>query len=250
MKFQTNPSCNPCSSIAKLEEQHHYFISHLSHEVRNPLTLVSSSLQLLEKECPSVKQSILWPQIQEDIHTTISLLQDISSFNNSGNRNLSTFPAKDFFSSLSVSFASYMKQRNIVFSIRLAPSVNILSLTADRRRLQEAITNLLINAADALCDSRSQLSHPLTITLTAECFDKNLQIHIRDNGPGISDDYLPTLFDPFVTHKATGTGLGLAIVQNVARMHGGSVSVETSCLPPDSYTDFCFCIPSGSGEIT
>lgn len=243
MKNHPEHLCTDCSSIEELKKQHHYFVSHMSHEIRNPLTLVSSSLQLLEMECPSVKNSFLWSQIREDIQNTICLLQEISSFNNSGKQNLSEFSLKQFLSSLSMSISSYMEQKNISFSLLTEPSADDLILTADRRKLQEALTNLLINASDALLESKTVLhSHP-QIILTAECFDKILHIHVKDNGPGIPDSYLPTLFDPFVTHKSSGTGLGLAIVKNVVELHGGTISVQTSQIPGESYTDFYIQIP-------
>lgn len=242
MKTNSTNLCDQCSQIEELKQQHQYFVSHLSHEVRNPLTLISSSLQLLEKECPSVKDSSLWTQIREDVDFTICLLQDISSLNNAAKLTLTEFNAGEFLSSLAVSIGSYMEQRNICFSIHLNDSISLVSLHGDRRKLQEALTNLLINAADAVCDPAC--SHLRTINLTAEYFDKNLHIHVKDNGPGIPDTYLSTLFDPFITHKSTGTGLGLSIVKRVAELHGGSVSVETSCDTDYSYTDFCFRIPA------
>lgn len=232
------------SEIEALKEQHQYFISHLSHEIRNPLTLISSSLQLLEKECPSVTSSKLWPQIREDVQNTIHLLQDVSSLNNLTKQNRSEFSAEEFLSTLALSFQSYMKQRNIHFSTQLDASISSVKLNADRRKLQEAITNLLINAADAASSQDSCISQPdcSKIQLSAKVCDEFLHIHVRDNGSGIPQSYLATLFDPFVTHKSTGTGLGLAIVKRVAELHKGTISVDTCCEPEHSYTDFCFTI--------
>lgn len=253
MKMNQTTLCSHCTKLQEQKEQQHYFISHLTHEVRNPLTLISSSLQLLETECPSVKNSVLWSQIREDVQSTIGLLQDISAFNNINKLTLTEFPAEDFLSSITRSFSSYMEQRNILFSAYQSPSIASVSLKADRRKLQEALTNLLINAADALCDPKSALSGPRKIDFTAEHFDKILHIHVKDNGPGIPNEYLETLFDPFVTHKASGTGLGLSIVKSVAELHGGHISVEisseltsselTCCEPVCSYTDFHLEIP-------
>lgn len=243
MKTNFTTLCEHCSKLEEQKEQQYYFISHLTHEVRNPLTLISSSLQLLETECPSVKTSVLWSQIREDVKSTICLLQDISAFNNISKLTLTEFSAEDFLSSITHSFSSYMAQRNILFSAYQSPSIASLSLKADRRKLQELLTNLLINAADALCDPKSVLPDPHKIDFTAEHFDKILHIHVKDNGPGIPDEYLKTLFDPFVTHKVSGTGLGLSIAKSVAELHGGIISVETSCEPACSYTDFHLEIP-------
>lgn len=247
MQTKSNVLLEQTSELEELKKQHQYFISHLSHEIRNPLTLISSSLQLLEKECPSVVSSSLWPQIKEDIHSTICLLQDVSSLNHIETLHLTCFHAEEFLLALAHSFDSYMKQRKICLSIQLQPNISTLTLYADRRKLQEALTNLLINAADAL-ESCTTQSAPRKIELSANAADTlssetMLQIHIRDNGSGIPDAYLDTLFEPFVTHKPTGTGLGLPIVKRVAELHHGSIFVDTACTQDNSYTDFLFQIP-------
>jgi signal transduction histidine kinase len=86
--------------------------------------------------------------------------------------------------------------------------------------------NLVSNAIDALIDNK--ISSPC-IEVVAEK-SKNfaqLLISVRDNGPGIPQEILRTLFDPFVTkQKNNGTGLGLAIVKQYIIAHGGEIKVE------------------------
>lgn len=113
-------------------------------------------------------------------------------------------------------------------------------INCDELKLREALINLLINAADAVVSGNSAPQ----ILLQAEYTEKHLHIHVKDNGPGIPDIYLPTLFDPFVTHKKGGTGLGLNIVKNIVERHHGTVTVTASCIPGHSGTDFCISIPA------
>ena len=54
-----------------------------------------------------------------------------------------------------------------------------------------------------------------------------LEFCVRDNGPGVPDDLLPHLFDPFVTTKPTGSGLGLALVAKIVGDHGGIIECES-----------------------
>jgi two-component system nitrogen regulation sensor histidine kinase GlnL len=54
-----------------------------------------------------------------------------------------------------------------------------------------------------------------------------LEFCVKDNGPGVPEDLLPNLFDPFVTTKATGSGLGLALVAKIVGDHGGIIECES-----------------------
>jgi two-component system, NtrC family, sensor kinase len=101
-----------------------------------------------------------------------------------------------------------------------------LVVAGDESKLKRTIMNLVNNAIDALLDNK--VSGP-AVEVSAE---KNrnfpqLLITVRDNGPGIPQEIMKTLFDPFVTkQKSNGTGLGLAIVKQYITAHGGEIKVE------------------------
>ena len=98
--------------------------------------------------------------------------------------------------------------------------------TGDESKLKRSIMNLVSNAIDALIDNKT--ANP-RITVSAEPVPASgrVAITIRDNGPGIPQDIMKTLFDPFVTkQKTNGTGLGLAIVKQYIVAHGGEIKVE------------------------
>lgn len=239
--------------------QNDEYISRFSHELRNPLTLIYSSLQLLEKECPEVCKSDLWPQIRKDMLDVIQLLKDMSA----PFHRLQAAPLNvaEFLSELSASFAPSMKMRGICFSTELPDTLSGLVLIADKQKLRQAIMNLLLNAADAVSPRGSHEDVAISgksgrILLSAESDGKTVSIHVRDNGPGIPQKYLTDLFEPFVTHKKDGTGLGLCVARIVAEQHGGQLLVDTrgndtpahknghknnaSC---STYTDFCLLLP-------
>lgn len=218
-------------------------IGAFSHEIRNPLTLINSSLQLLETDCPAVLDCALWPQIRRDIQDLLRLLNDMSSLTKS-NRIIQTFLSVScLFSSVDASIRPMMEEKDIRFTLSMEPSLSDVNLYADLSKLKEALINLLLNAMDAV----AELKEDREILLFAEYDTHNkadVLIHVRDNGPGIPSNYMETLFEPFVTHKPHGTGLGLGIVQNIIAQHGGSVRVNTCSTAPNSYTDFCLVLPA------
>ncbi|AJY48076.1 histidine kinase [Martelella endophytica] len=111
-------------------------------------------------------------------------------------------------------------------AFRLAePSIFI---QADRLEMQQLLTNLITNAIQAMRE-RPATERQMEIAVRAhETSDRLAIITISDNGPGISDDNLAKLFNPFFTTKKDGMGVGLAICKTIAEAHGGSLSARNS----------------------
>ncbi len=96
-----------------------------------------------------------------------------------------------------------------------------LPISGDENLIRQALTNLILNAVDAVSANEG----PKKVALF-HGHDKNgVYIGIADNGPGIAPDMKDKVFEPYVTGKAKGTGLGLAIVRKVMDDHGGNVDI-------------------------
>jgi CheY-like chemotaxis protein len=102
-------------------------------------------------------------------------------------------------------------------SIDAAPTL----LPIDRAGIEQVVTNLVINAAQA-ADAGGN------VWLTAMPDAKHFLIEVRDDGPGIPPDVLPRIFEPFFTTKPTGqgTGLGLSVSRGVVQQHGGWIDAR------------------------
>ena len=61
-----------------------------------------------------------------------------------------------------------------------------------------------------------------------ERYDNAVRIRVTDDGPGIPDDVLPRIYEPFFSTKETGTGMGMSIVHSLVAMHGGTIEIDTS----------------------
>lgn len=204
--------------IQKLLRSHKETISTISHEIRNPLTLVYSTMQLIESQHPEVRTFKYWDSMREDMEYMKQLLEELSAFNNGSVISISQFNFRSFMEQLAVSFAAANAESGIEFTSYISP--DLPDIRADRIKLKEVFLNLLRNASDATPQNG-------TIRLDATCDLGNITISIQDSGCGIEAEYLDDLFTPFVTHKQGGTGLGLAIVKRTVEAHHGTIQVES-----------------------
>lgn len=196
-----------------------YLLSKFSHELRNPLTTIYATIQLLERQHPEVTDFKYWSNLSCDIEYMNQLLTDLSDLSKSERLQYATFSLRDLLQQISLSFAAMIVDSQVEYSAKIDPSIH--QITGDKTKLQEVFLNLLKNAFEAAAPDKS-------IYLEAFRRDDQVTVSIHDTGCGISKEQLPTIFDPFVTYKNQGTGLGLAICDHIVRAHKGTISVESS----------------------
>ncbi len=193
-------------------------ISKFSHELRNPLTAVYSTLQLIEMQHPEVAGYKHWSSLTYDIEYMQQLLDDLSDFAKSERLQPSTFSLRVMLEQLSLAFASSIVDSDVSYTSKIAPSIN--QITGDKTKLQEVFLNILKNAYEASLPDKS-------VYMEALAEPDYIVIRIQDTGCGISETRLSTIFDPFVTYKKEGTGLGLAICRHIIKTHKGEISVAS-----------------------
>ena len=125
-------------------------------------------------------------------------------------------------------------QQPIRFEIDL--SHEPMPLRVDPELLHRALSNLVLNAIDALPDGG-------TLTLAAKPLGSHIEIRVSDTGSGLTPEECERLFTPYYTTKQHGTGLGLAIVQSVISDHNGSITVESH---PNQGATFIITLPKCS----
>jgi len=111
--------------------------------------------------------------------------------------------------------------------------------TADREMVRRALLNLVLNAVDAMPDGGR-------LELAADGDGSRLELAVADSGPGLSEENLGRIFEPFVTTKQGGTGLGLTIVERIAEVHGGTVAAENV---PGQGARFTLSIPQPTRKV-
>lgn len=201
------------------EEECHLKLSVLSHELRNPVAIINSYLQLTEKRYPQVKEFTTWTPLMENMDFLKNLLEDLSSYTNAHKLHKENFSLIPVIESLIINCEPYVEP----IPLELHTTCASIDVFLDKRKFHCALLNLIRNGAEAL---KGQENGKICITVSADT--TTLHISVSNNGPIIPSDDLPTLFEPFVTHKTEGTGLGLALVHDIIQAHGGDIQVTST----------------------
>jgi C4-dicarboxylate-specific signal transduction histidine kinase len=100
---------------------------------------------------------------------------------------------------------------------------NALPILGDRIQLQQVILNLVVNGIDAMTDTPTENR---IISIRTARVEKFAQLSVSDLGPGIPEDKLKEVFEPFFTSKAEGMGMGLSIARTIIEAHHGLISAK------------------------
>lgn len=205
----------------------------LAHQVRTPLSAATLYLsQLSRDDLPAEQRALVAGKVGQRLEHMGNLLDSMLSFVRGGT------PQREviYLDTVLQDFKSTLKPHLVASgSTAHVPGVdNTLAVLGDRDELVGALCNLAMNALEAA-------GKPVALELWVGALDEErLQIRVRDDGPGISEDIRDRIFDPFFTTRAQGTGLGLAVVAMTVSSHGGEISVQNR---PTGGAEFIITLP-------
>jgi two-component system sensor kinase FixL len=217
----------------------------LAHEINQPLAAILSNAQaaqrFLSQDNPDMNEitEILRDIIRDDnraadvIRKTRSLLK----------KEESRYESQDL-NDIIEEILNVIRNDTVLMTVSIEKEMDpaLPSIWGDRIQLQQVVLNLVLNAAEAMKEAGPDLRR--LIIRTSKHDDRFAKVSIRDFGPGIRENPVSRLFDPFYTTKTGGMGMGLAISQDIVKSHKGVIWGENNT---DTGATFSFTVPFGKG---
>jgi two-component system sensor histidine kinase GlrK len=217
-----------CEQLRKLDEMKLDFISHVSHELKTPLTAIREASNLLNdtitKELTR-QQKTIFNIIEEECERLIKSVNSILDLSrmDSGmmDYNMEIYPISSLMESRALKVKPIIETKKI--NIKMNIEDNLPYIRMDVMRITQVFDNLLGNALK-FTDQNGYIDITVKLKKNKNQF---IEVSITDNGCGIPEDKIHEVFIKFRKLKGQGTGLGLSIAKHMIDAHGGKIWVES-----------------------
>lgn len=210
----------------------------IAHEIRNPLTVVAGSIQLIPQRLGDEAFLLSLSQIAgRELGRVNRTIQGLLGFARYSEPSMQAVDLGEVVSQ-AVEFIRWYAAKQQV-TIEHMPAPRRLTVLGDAEHLQQALLNLMMNGIQAMSGGGT-----LTLRLEHPPASRFARLSVQDEGPGIAPDQLPKIWEVFYSSKPGGTGLGLPVVQRIVDEHRGQVEVESA---PGRGTCFTILLPITTG---
>ncbi|MFO1072388.1 MAG: ATP-binding protein [Geminicoccaceae bacterium] len=193
----------------------------VSHELRNPLGTLVTSVELLRRALPApdARASTELDRIRRNAWRCVRIIEDLLAYSRQGGPAMAPLAIDPWIEGL-LAERPLATGRQLRLELRAAATI-----PADGERLRQALTNLLDNAEQAI-DARAPPEGG-EITVATRLDGEEVVLAVADNGCGIPAELHARVFEPLFSTKAFGVGLGMPLVQRIAAQHGGRVTLAS-----------------------
>ncbi|WP_077213005.1 two-component system sensor histidine kinase NtrB [Bacillus dakarensis] len=230
MNMQTDECKNSYEALRKdydelvLKSAYHEQIGTLAagiaHEIRNPLTTVKGFLQLIQPFLAQIEKEEYAKIALKEIDRANEILYEFLNAVKPSSRVSTSIDVNHLLREIELLYESEAKLRNIILTIKYDTENPFIYM--DEKQLKQVLINMIKNSIEAI-DSR----HQGRIELSSEISGKYVNIIIKDNGCGLPEDAVQSIFTPFFTTKSEGTGLGLPICKKIIDESGGQINISS-----------------------
>jgi len=212
--------------------------SGVAHELNNPLSNISSSVQIMIEELEEADIDFQ-RELLAGVESQVEKARDIV-------KSLLEFAREREFELAPVELGALVENTIKLIRSEVPPEVDIqlaipgpIEIQADQRRLSQALMNLILNSVQAM----EGAGGTLTITAAQDLKAQRVSLEVADTGDGIAPEHVDKIFDPFFSTKADGrgTGLGLYVTYGIINKHGGEIRVSSR---PGQGTTFTLTLPA------
>lgn len=204
-------------------------VAGIAHEINNPLTAISGHAEMLalgHEENPRETGAI----ISQQTRRVSAIVRNLLDFAHNRPPKRQPGSMHEVLRRAEELMATELRRNGVRFEKDI--SADLPDVLMDMQQLEQVVINLVRNAAQALAERKSDRR------IEVQSFTDGtwVSVLVRDNGPGVPDQFRARVFDSFVTTKADGTGLGLSLCSRFVDSHGGSLDL----LPPGPEPGACF----------
>lgn len=199
----------------------------IMHDIRNPMSIIHMCCEILNN--PDIKDKNvpeLVKVIKLQVDRSVNMIRDFLDFaRGQTSLDLKLQPLDRLIDEIAEYQENDCISKGITFHAELEENVDVLM---DGDKIHRVINNLINNAKESIIEKGTGRHGVIRLNVVPK--KEHVEFVVIDNGPGISLDIRPKIFQPFVTHgKKNGTGLGLAIVEKIVKDHGGQITFESCC---------------------
>ena len=198
----------------------------VAHEIRNPLNYITLSLDHLRESFPpqSEEKKQEFDKIMRQLRVEVDRIEErVSELLHFARPRKPEFESVDIRELIEDSMKIVeARASEAKIGIDISTADGLRAIKADREYLRSLFSNLFINAVKAM--EPIGAGH---LRVSVEGDGSEVVVTVSDDGPGIAEQDLPRIFEPYFSVAKTGTGLGLAIAQRAVELHGGRISVES-----------------------
>jgi nitrogen fixation/metabolism regulation signal transduction histidine kinase len=202
----------------------------LAHEIKNPLTPIQLAAERLRQKYLAAmgpEQAEILDRLTNTIIQQVETMKDMVNTFSEYARPPVIAPEYINLNELVREVIDLYANLDPGADIRLELAAELPATMVDPGRIRQVLNNLLKNAFEASA-GRDRTTLKASTSHVSETGLEFIEIRIRDSGPGIPEDIISTIFEPYVTTKQKGTGLGLAIVKKIIDEHNGLVWMENN----------------------